>query len=101
MRDEWQRDARDRHDPDDHPEVDDELEQDHRRQTGREHRPERIARPPAGDEDPPEKRSEEDEQEHRPEKAELLEVDRGDEVALLDRQEIELALGAVRQTLPE
>ena len=37
--------------PEDHPDVDDELEQDHRRHAGREHRPERVARPPAGDED--------------------------------------------------
>src|SRR5690242_10696811 len=50
VRDERQRDAGDRHDPDDHPEVDDELEQDHRRDPGREHHPERVLRSPAADE---------------------------------------------------
>ena len=46
-RHERQRDAGDRHDPHDHPDVDHELEEDHRGDAGREHRPERVARPPA------------------------------------------------------
>ena len=37
----------------------------------------------------------------RADEAELLEVDRGDEVALLDRQEVQLVLRPVRQALAE
>ena len=91
----------DRHDPDDHPEVDDQLEQEHRGEARREHRPERVLRPPAADEDPPEQRREQHEQEDRPEEPQLLEIDRRDEVALLDRQEIQLVLRPVRQALAE
>ena len=54
----------DRHDPDDHPEVDDELEQDHRREAAREHHPERVRdRQPATRIRQSERR-EQDEQEH-------------------------------------
>ena len=49
-----------------HPDVDDELEQDHRGEPGREQRPERVARPPAGHEDPPEQEHEQDEQRRSP-----------------------------------
>ena len=92
----------DRHDPEDHPDVDDELEQDHRRDAGREQRPERVARPPAGDEDPPE-------QQRRTartatiaaDEPELLGERREHEVGGLDRQEVALRLGPVGQALAE
>ncbi len=47
------------------PDVDDQLEQDHRGEAGREQRPERVARSPAGDQDPPEQEHEQAEQDHR------------------------------------
>src|SRR4051812_45330869 len=97
VRDERQRDPGDRHDPDDHPEVHEQLEEDHRREAGREHRPERILRAPTGDEQPPEQRREQDEQDHRADEPELLEVDRRDEIAVGHRQEVELVLAPVRQ----
>ena len=40
---EWQRDAGDGHDPEDHPDIDDELEEDHRCDAGGEQRAKRVA----------------------------------------------------------
>src|SRR3990172_3727483 len=42
VRDERERDAGDRHDPDHHPDVDEQPEHEHRAQAGCEHRPERA-----------------------------------------------------------
>ena len=85
----------------DHPDVDDELEQDHRGDPRREQRPERIARAPAGHEDPPEQQDEQHEQHDATDEPELLGERREHEVGGLDRQEVSLRLGAVRQALAE
>jgi len=94
---ERERDAGDRHDPDDHPKVHEHLEQQGRREARAEHRPERVARLPAAGHDPPQQRPEQQEQQDRTDEPELLEQDRGHEVALLDRQELAAVLGPVRE----
>ena len=91
--DERQRDAGDRHDPDDHPDVDEELEQDHRGEAGREHRPERVPRPPAGHQDPPEQRANSTNRTIAADEPELLGEDGEHEVGRLDRQEVAAAPG--------
>ena len=101
VRHERQRDAGDRHDPHHHPDVDDELEQDHRGHPGREHRAERVARPPAGDEDPPQEQREQDEQHQAADEPELLGEHGEHEVGRLDRQEVALRLRAVGQAASE
>src|SRR3954454_20428040 len=56
---ERQRYPGDGHDTEDHTDVHDELEDDHRRHAGGEQRPERVARAPAGYEDAPDEQHEE------------------------------------------
>ena len=101
MRDEGQRDPGDRHDPEDHPDVHDELEQDHRGEARREHRPEGIPRAPAVGEDPPDQQAEQQERDHRAEEPELLGQLGEDEVGRLDGEEPALGRRPVGQALAE
>ena len=76
------------------------MEEHHRRETAREiipngsrdRQPETRIRQAQG--------HEQHEQEHRPEDPQLLEIDRGDKVALLYRQEVKRVLRPVCQPLP-
>ena len=63
----------------------------------REHRPERVARPPAAGQDPPQERAEQQEQQDRAHEPELLDQHGGHEVALLDRQVLAAVLRPVRE----
>ena len=84
----------------DHPHVHDDLEQDHRRHPGREHRAERVLRPPAADEEAPDQQPEQDEQHDRAEEAELLREDREHEVGGLDGQVVTLPCVPLVRPLP-
>ena len=101
MGDERERDARDRHDADDHPDVHDELEEDHRREPGGHREPERVLGSPAGDEDPPDEDGEQEEDDDRADEPELLAELGEHEVRRLDREEVAAILRPVRQALPD
>src|SRR6185436_9211499 len=91
--DERQRNARDRHHPDHHPDVDHELEQQPRRHAAGEDRPERVLGTPAGHQHAPEQADEQQDDDHRADEAKLLGQDREHEIGVLHRQQ---ALGVLR-----
>ena len=66
---------------------------------GREQRPERVLRSPAGHEHAPQQQDEQQEQDDAADEPELLGQRGEHEVGRLDRQEVALRLGAVRQAL--
>ena len=99
--DERQRNSGDRHEPDDHPHVDEQLEQEHRREPGPEQEAERVTRRPGAGKDAPQERPVQHEHDERADEPELLREHGEHEVALLDRQELAAALGAVGEPRPE
>ena len=95
------RDPGNGHQPDDHSDVDHELEQDHRGQPGPEHHPERVLRAPRRDEDPPQQHHEQADHDEGADEAELLGEDREHEVGVLNGQEVERVLCSVGEALAE
>ncbi len=83
------------------PDVDEDLEQQHRGDARPEQRPERIARPPRRHDHPPQQCGEQQEHDDRADEPELLGQDGEHEVALLDRQELAARLRAVGEARPE
>src|SRR3990172_8981790 len=69
VRDERERDAGDGHDADDHTDIDQQLEEDHRRQAAREGQGEGILGPPAHEQDAPQEGHEEREDEQSADEA--------------------------------
>src|SRR3954453_8234145 len=90
--DERERDAGDRHDPEHHADVHDELEEDHRGDPGGEQRAECVTGPPTGDEGPPEQEHEQNENRDSADEPELFGEGREHEVSRLDRKEVTLRL---------
>ena len=77
--------------PDDHPHVDEQLEQEHRREPGPEQEAERVTRRPAQARMRHSRAAIQHEHDERPDEAELLGEHREHEVALLDREELAAA----------
>ena len=98
--DERQRDAGDRQQPDVHPHVDEELEEEHRRHAGGQQLAKSITRVGRHAQAAPEQRAEERQQRHRPDEAQFLAEHGEDEIGVLHAQKVELSLGAVAQTAP-
>src|ERR1700676_486219 len=101
VRDQGQRDARDRQQADVHAYVLDDLDQDHHEHAAREQLAEPVGRPGRRSQETDQQQAEHRQQHQAPQQAEFLGEDREDEVGRAFGHETELALEAVQPSLAE